>query len=322
MAKPKAKFSVTVAKLVKQFGGKAVNCKKSLTINGFASLASAKKGDLSFYYAHNFLDDLKKTNAGVVVVQEKDVKLRSSKSCIVVEENPRVWFVKVVNAYSNKLEFLAGIDSTASIDKTAKIDKSVHVGPHVVIGKNVVVKKNSQIRTRAVIGEGTKIGEGCVIHEGCVIGAEGFGFVEQNKVPVRMQHQGNVIIESFVEVGANSCVDRGFLDDTIIGEHTKIDNLVQIGHNVVIGKSCTICGQVGIGGSAKIGNNCTIAGQVGVPDNLTICDNVVIMGGTVVTGNINKSGIYGNVLPMFNQNKLHLLWRKLLKLMGGYYDKK
>ena len=167
----------------------------------------------------------------------------------------------------------------------------------------------------AVVGARCVIGANCWLHEGCVIGAEGFGFATDQTAGehLRFPHLGAVHLGDAVEVGANSCIDRGALGDTVIGAGTKIDNLVQIGHNVAIGKRVIICGRVAIGGSAAIGADCMLGGLVGVADHVSIVANTHVMAATAVIADIRKPGVYGGLLPQLPQKGLRKLWRHWLK---------
>ena len=190
------------------------------------------------------------------------------------------------------------IEDSAQIDETVNIAKSVYIGHNVKIGKNVVIYPNVTICEGTQIGDNTiiypnvtirefsRIGKNCILQPGAVIASDGFGFIKVNGHNVKIEQIGNVIIEDEVEIGANTCVDRGTIGDTIIKKGTKIDNLVHIAHNDIIGEDCFIVAQTGISGSVEVGNNTTLAGQVGVAGHLKIGNNVVIAARSGVTNDV------------------------------------
>ncbi len=179
------------------------------------------------------------------------------------------------------------------VSKNVKIGENCLIYPFVYIGENVKIGNNCIIYPHVYIGEFCIIGNNVILHSGVKIGADGFGYYKNMKIP----QIGNVIIEDDVEIGANSCIDRATISSTIIKRGTKIDNLVQIAHNVIIGENCIIASQTGIAGSSKIGNNVILAGQVGVADHSIIEDNVIILAKTGVNGILKSNNIYGSGLP-------------------------
>ncbi|KAJ0921096.1 putative UDP-3-O-(3-hydroxymyristoyl)glucosamine N-acyltransferase [Helianthus annuus] len=193
----------------------------------------------------------------------------------------------------------ASIDPTASIDFGAVVHSgsfvggNVHVGSGTVVGPNVTIGQSTKIGYNVALANCT-IGDSCVIHHGVCIGQDGFGFfMDENGAVVKKPQALKAHIGNNVEIGANSCIDRGSWRDTTIGDHSKIDNLVQIGHNVVIGKCCMLCGQVGIAGSVTMGDYVTLGGRVGVRDHVTIVSKVRLAAASCVTKDITKPGDYG-----------------------------
>ena len=185
------------------------------------------------------------------------------------------------------------IGAFSFIDDNCKIDDYVYVYPNCFIGKNVAIKKNTIIYPGVKIYDNSVINENCIIHAGCVIGSDGFGFINEQKNNIKIPHLGKVVIGKDVEIGANSCVDRGktHSDCTLIDDGVKIDNLVQIGHNVKIGKNTVIAGCTGIAGSTTIGKNCLIGGKVAISNHIKIADNIKIAGNSGVTKSFLKEGI-------------------------------
>jgi UDP-3-O-[3-hydroxymyristoyl] glucosamine N-acyltransferase len=224
------------------------------------------------------------------------------------------------------------IESTAIVDKTVKLKNPVYIGHYTVIDRGTLVGKNTCIENFVHIGENTSIGsnvricdsviinentvigDDVTIYSGAAIGSDGFGYIREDEKYNKIRHIGNVIIEDNVEIGANTCIDRATLDSTIIGEGTKIDNLVQIGHNVKIGKHCIIIAETGISGSCEIGNNVIIGGQVGIADHVTIPDNTIIASKSGVIGTLEKSGVYAG-FPAIE----HMKWLKNMAVLKDIY---
>ncbi|MCS7245446.1 MAG: UDP-3-O-(3-hydroxymyristoyl)glucosamine N-acyltransferase [candidate division WOR-3 bacterium] len=201
------------------------------------------------------------------------------------------------------------------ISSNSKIGKNCLIYPFVFIGENVKIGDNCIIYPHVYIGENCIVGNNVILHSGVKIGADGFGYYKNRKVP----QIGNVIIEDSVEIGANTCIDRATISSTIIMEGTKIDNLVQIAHNVIIGKNCYIASQTGIAGSSKIGNNVIIAGQVGIADHTIVEDNVILLAKTGVNGTLKANNIYGSALPPFERNQ-YLRLINIIKKLPEIYE--
>ncbi len=197
------------------------------------------------------------------------------------------------------------IGAFSYIGKGSEISDLVKIFPNCFIGKNVKIGKNTIIYPGVKIYDNTIIQSNCIIHSGAVIGADGFGFISKMKKNIKISHFGNVIIEDNVEIGANTCIDRGktHTDSTIIKNGVKIDNLVQIGHNVEVGKNTMIAGCTGIAGSTKIGKNCLIGGKVAIADHIEIADNIKIAGNSGVTKSFLKKGIIIQGPIAFEKNK-------------------
>ena len=208
--------------------------------------------------------------------------------------NPRVAFAKALAIFFPEPKFAPGIHPTAAIAASAQIDPTAHIGPHCTIGERVKIGANAVLQSGNFVGDDsvlgddtnlfpnatiysrTQIGKRVRIHSGAVIGSDGFGYVFDTSFHRKVPQIGNVVIGDDVEIGSNSSVDRGALGSTIIGKGTKIDNLVQVAHNVEIGEHCILCSQVGIAGSAKLGSYCVLAGQVGIAGHLKIGNKVTV----------------------------------------------
>lgn len=313
MSEPK-QLPVTVSELIDAFGGEAFGGDPTTQIiRGFADLTAAGRSDLAFYNHARYRTEMEHSLAGAVVVGEEDANKRPA-GMVVVVNNPRTWFARVLNTYGHEREHYPGVHETASVDASVILGAGVHVGAGAVIAKNARIGNRTQVRARAIVTEGCHIGSGCILHEGCLIGGEGFGFYEVEQKQTRMRHLGRVVIADDVEIGSNTCIDRGLLIDTVIGKGTKIDNLVQIGHNVRVGENAVICGLVGIGGSAIIGDRVWLGGQVGVPDHTEIVADVKVMGGSTIMGSIRKEGTYGGLIPSMSVDALRRVWKQLLRM--------
>ncbi|MFN4245140.1 MAG: UDP-3-O-(3-hydroxymyristoyl)glucosamine N-acyltransferase [Brevinematia bacterium] len=262
-------------------------------IYGISEYNKGKNGDITFAIDLKKYDEALKTDVSAIIVPH-DFEYRG-KTLIKVED-PRFAIARIAELY-NPYEDIGfqGISDKSFIGKNVKIgdnatimpfsviQDNVEIGRNVIIYSNVFIGYNSKIGNNTIIKPnvtiypGTIIGNNVIIHAGAVIGSDGFGYTLHNGKHYKIPHLGKVIIEDNVEIGANSCIDRAFVGETIIGKGTKIDNLVQIAHNVKIGENCIIVSQAGIAGSTQIGKNVIIAGQAGIVDHANIGDNVIIM---------------------------------------------
>ena len=280
--------------------------KKDFRIKNIKTLDKASSGDLSFFDSINYKDDAKKTKALFCITTVKLETYLPEKCEKIIVKNVLYELAKVTSKFYPK----ANIDyPDLSLKKPEKKKfQAVKFGNNVLIGKNVKIGKNSVIGNNTIIESNVKIGQNCIIgsqiiikntligdnviiQDGCKIGSKGFGFIPIKKNNFKFPHIGKVIIENNVEI-ANSCtIDRGSIDDTIIGDNTYLDNQVHVAHNVKIGRNCMIAGQVGFAGSTVIGDNVSIGGQAGISGHLKIGDNVKIGGGSGVVKNINDNSI-------------------------------
>ncbi len=292
------------------FIGGSVFGDKNLTFSNVAKIEEAKKGDLTFLYLSSYEKFFPTTKASIIIVKPDFKKTREDLTYIFVE-NPNVAFQKIIVKYFSKLPELSVTPKNIFISQTAKIGKNVKFGNNVVVKDRTVIEDNSFIFDNTVIledcfiGDGTiiypnvsirencKIGKNVIIHSGTSIGSDGFGFTpDENGVYFKVPQIGNVVIEDNVEIGSNVSIDRAALGSTVIRKGAKIDNLVQIAHNVVIGENTVISGQTGISGSTKIGKNCILAGQVGLAGHLEISDKIIIGAQSGVSKSLTKPGMY------------------------------
>ncbi len=275
---------------------------ENIIVTGICGIKEAKEGDITFIANSRYLPLMGHTRASAIITS-RDVKVASK--AIIRTENPSLAFAKMVSLLApNEVRIPKGIHPTAIIGDKVRIGKNVAIEPYVVLEDNVEIKDNTILYAGVYVGHHSKIGKDCVIypyviirervaignkvviHGGTVIGSDGFGFSTVQGVHHRIPQIGTVIIEDDVEIGANVTIDRARFDKTIIKKGTKIDNLVQIAHNVSIGENSIIVAQSGISGSANIGKNVTIAGQAGVIGHISIGDNVVVAAQAGVTKTI------------------------------------
>ena len=281
---------LTVSELAKQLGAE-VTGDANATLTGFAMANLAGPGDLTFAENAQYFAAAEASAATAVICDQKAV---SDKKILIRVANPRVAFAKALAVFFPEPKFAPGVHPSAVIAASAQIDPSAHIGPHctigerVKIGTNCVLQSGDFIADDSTLGDGTnlfpnvtvysrsQIGKRVRIHSGTVIGSDGFGYVFDAGFHRKVPQIGNVVIGDDVEIGSNVSVDRAALGSTVIGKGTKIDNLVQVAHNVEIGEHCILCSQVGIAGSAKLGNYCVLAGQVGIAGHLKIGNQVTI----------------------------------------------
>ncbi|MCX5687828.1 MAG: UDP-3-O-(3-hydroxymyristoyl)glucosamine N-acyltransferase [Candidatus Omnitrophica bacterium] len=312
---------------------------ENIIVTGICGIKEAKEGDLTFVANSRYLPLMGQTRASAIITS-MDVK--TAPKSIIRTKNPSLAFAKMVSLLApNDIRRPKGIHPTAIIGDKVKIGKNVAIDPYVVLEDNVEIKDNTVLYAGVYIGHHTKVGRDCiiypyviiresvtignkvVIHGGTVIGSDGFGFSTVQGVHHRIPQIGTVIIEDDVEIGANVTIDRARFDKTIIKQGTKIDNLVQIAHNVSIGENSIIVAQSGISGSANIGKNVTIAGQSGIIGHISIGDNVVVAAqsgvtksipsNTCVSGYPAKPHIFAKKIHAFTQN-LPELFKKVKQL--------
>tara|TARA_Y100001968_G_scaffold313156_1_gene337053 strand:- start:19182 stop:20213 length:1032 start_codon:yes stop_codon:yes gene_type:complete len=278
-------------------------------ING-ASIEKAESEELTFLEKENHLiNSLNITNASAILIPNKQVlkeKANSKNISWASFDFPKLAFAEALNYLTPESKPYPEIHKSAFIGENVLIDDHVYIGPNVCIGdncsigegtiihagvviyKDVEIGKDNEFHSNCVLQRKTKVGNNCVIHSNAVIGSEGFGFIPTKKGWVKMPQTGLVVIEDNVEIGCSTNVDRPSVGETRIGEGTKIDNLVQIGHGVIIGKSCAMASQVGIAGGAILGDNVILAGQVGVTNRVKVGDRVVAS---------SKCGIHTDIEP-------------------------
>ena len=280
----------TVAEIAKYLQGQ-VTGDASAVLKSFAPAENAQSGDLTFAENEDYFARAEQSAATAIIA---DKKFSSAKKILIHVPNARIAFAKALALFFPEHKFAAGIHPTAVIAKSAHIDPTAHVGPHCVVGERVKIGARSVLQAGNFIGDDSQLGEEVNlfpnvtvypraqigsrvrIHASSVIGSDGYGYVLDNGIHRKVPQIGNVVIGDDVEIGSNVSIDRGALGSTIIGKGAKIDNLVQIAHNVEIGEHCLIVAQAGISGSSKLGNYAVLAGQVGIAGHLKIGNHVTV----------------------------------------------
>jgi UDP-3-O-[3-hydroxymyristoyl] glucosamine N-acyltransferase len=301
----------SAGEIAKLFGFKLEGDPKTI-ITGIAPIADAKPGDIAFYSTERNhetfrilpIETLENTKASVIILQPENKKFAPKGAALLITETPRAEVIKVLDfLFTEKKQRGISLDAIIARGVFFRRKKSVYIAPFAIIEKGAVIEENVQIMSGAYIGRNCRIGKNtiihqnaviqnatigddCVIHSGASIGKDGFGFTVQNGKNVFIPHAGRVIIGDRVWVGANTCIDRGLMIDTKIGDGTKIDNLVQIAHNVVIGKECFVAALTGLAGRVVIGDRVFLGGNVGIANGLSIGDDAKVAA---------KSGVMKNI---------------------------
>lgn len=281
-----------------------------LEVTGLATLQAATPGQISFLANPSYAKYLANTQASAVIMSSATAG--DSETNVLLLDNPYLGYARLSHWFDPEPVAKPGIHPTAVVDPDARVAETASVGPNavieagVVVGEQAVIGAGSVIGARAQIGASTVIrprvtlahdvvlGQRCHILSGAVIGSDGFGFANEKGVWQRIAQLGRVVLGNDVEVGANTTIDRGALDDTVIGDGVKLDNLIQIAHNVQIGDHSAMAAMVGIAGSTRIGRHCVFGGASGVAGHLEIADQVHLTGMTLVTGDIREPGVYSS----------------------------
>jgi UDP-3-O-[3-hydroxymyristoyl] glucosamine N-acyltransferase len=278
---------LTAAAIAEAVGGELVG-DPSVVVSGVAALDRASPRDLSFLGAGKYASLFATSRAGVVLIIPELAAAPGQTPARVVVDRPQEALLTLLPRFHRAASATPGVHPTAVLGAGVRLGSDVSIGPYAVVGDRVELGTGSVIGPHCVVGDGVTIGERChliasvtvysgsrigervTIHAGARIGSDGFGYVQRDGEHLKIPHVGHCIVEDDVEIGANTTIDRGSIDDTVIGAGTKIDNLVQIGHNVRIGRLCLIMGQAGIAGSVRVEDGCMILGQVGISGHHTI----------------------------------------------------
>lgn len=310
----------TLAELAERFNAELIG-DEQCTIERVATLANAGPGDISFLSNPRYRKYLRNTSAAAVVISPDDKTDLNTNGLVV--DNPYVVYARIAALLYPAYAGETGIHASASVHETAVIHASARIGAQSYIGAGVAIGANTRVGPGCVVERGSSIGEdsllsanvtvchGCVIgdrnilHPGVVIGADGFGIAKENGQWVKIPQVGRAILGNDIEVGANTCIDRGAIEDTIIEDGVKLDNLIQIAHNVRIGAHTAIASATAIAGSTRIGSHCTIGGLVGIVGHIDIADNVMITGMSMVSHNIKEPGTYSSGTPLEPNARWH-----------------
>lgn len=313
--------TMTLAQLASALGARLQGNGDTL-IEGVATLSNANASQIAFLANSKYRSQLDSTAAGAVILSEADAEHFTGNALIMA--NPYLGYAQVAQLLDTTPDSAEGLHPTAVVHPEATLGENVSVGANVVIEAGAVIGDNTQVGPGCVIGRGAQVGAGtklwanvtlyhgvvlgaeCIVHSGAVIGSDGFGYANEKGQWVKIPQLGSVRIGDRVEIGANACIDRGALDDTIIEEGVILDNLVQIAHNDVIGAHTAIAGATVVAGSTTIGKYCIIGGNSAIAGHLTIADGTHISGMTGVTGSIKEKGLYASPPPLQEAKQ----WRK------------
>ncbi|KQR93528.1 UDP-3-O-(3-hydroxymyristoyl)glucosamine N-acyltransferase [Chryseobacterium sp. Leaf180] len=323
----------TASQIASFIDGKIIGDENAL-ITGVSPIESGENGHLSFIAQERFMPYLQESRCAVIIVSEKLLADQYYAPTVIAVKDAYLSFQVLMNLYQEMQGRKEGIESGSSIHNSAKLGENIYIGaftyisekakigdgsqiyPHVYIGKGVKIGKNCKIDSGARIYDYCIVGDNCIVHSNTVIGGDGFGFQPTSEGFKKIPQLGNVIIEDDVEIGSNCSIDRATIGSTVIGKGTKIDNLIQIAHNVKIGQNNVIASQTGIAGSTTIGDWNQIGGQVGIVGHIKIGDQVKIQAQSGVIANVNsKDTIYGSPAIHYNDYlRSYVHFRKLPSL--------
>jgi len=307
-------------------------------VTNISRIEEGKKGTLAFLANTKYEKYLYTTQASIVLLNRNLKLSQKVNSTLIRVDDAYQAFASLLNLYQSSLPQKKGIDSNAFIAETTTIGENCYVGAFAYIGENAVIGKNVKIYPQVYVGDDAKIGdntilypgvkiykdcvvgENCIIHASTVIGSDGFGFAPGEGTYQKIPQIGNVVIEDEVEIGSNVSVDRATIGSTMIRKGTKIDNLIQIAHNVEIGQNSVIIAQAGIAGSTKLGKNVVVAAQAGLVGHINIADNVKIGAQSGVTNNIKNEGaiVLGSPAYDFRETKKSLI---IVRKLPELYDR-
>ena len=296
-------MAISLHQIIEALGGH-LHGDALLQITGLASLKQATSTDVSFVSNIKYEQELAASKAACVIVSPHLAAIAEKRGSYIVTDQPYVYFALLTQFWKQQHspKNTGFVHPTAIVDATAVVDKTAQIGALCVVEASARIGANTVLKSRVTVGESCDIGDNCILHSGVVIGADGFGFAPQKSAIgltwVKIEQLGAVKIGNDVEIGANTCVDRGALHDTVIEDGVKLDNLIQIGHNVRIGKHAIIAAATAVAGSTEIGAYCMIGGCVSIAGHLTIAPHTEISGASVVTHSIHKAGTYTGLFPL------------------------
>jgi UDP-3-O-[3-hydroxymyristoyl] glucosamine N-acyltransferase len=327
---------ISVGEIAKILGGECIG-DAQLTISGASKIDDGKPGTITFLSNDKYTNFVKSTKASAVIVDNKFDTNGMGDLTFIKVENVYLSLAKILELYQPKIKSSGKVSSFAIIEKTCEIHSSCDIGHYstlgdyskigegsiienqVCIGNNVIIGKNCRIYPGVKIYNNCQIGDEVIIHANTVLGSDGFGFSKKADGSYYKVHQiGKVVIEDFVEIGANTVIDKGSIGDTVIKKGVKLDNLIQIAHNVSIDENTAIAAQTGIAGSSKIGRDCTIGGQVGIGGHLSVADGAMIQGKTGISSNVleKNAKLYGYpALPYNHYLRSYAHFKNLTKIV-------
>jgi UDP-3-O-[3-hydroxymyristoyl] glucosamine N-acyltransferase len=314
---------------------------KDEIVSNISRIEEGKKGTIAFLANSKYLKYLYTSEASIILVNRSLKLEQETKSTLIRVDNAYSAFASLLNLYTSQLPQKKGIEPNCFIDKSASIGENCYIGAFAYIGENVKVGENVKLYPQVYLGDNAtvgsntilypgvkvyndcKIGSNCIIHASTVIGSDGFGFAPEGDSYQKIPQIGNVVIEDNVEIGSNCSIDRATIGSTILREGVKLDNLIQIAHNVEVGSNTAIAAQSGIAGSSKVGSNCVIAAQVGIIGHLSITNKVKIGGKSGVHSDVVNEGeiLLGAPADLVgNTMKSMILYKKLPELYGRIKD--
>ena len=317
---------VQLGQIIDALGGELVGGLREQKISRISPLESADAESISFLSNPRYVTQMAASKAACVIVAPAMREAAEIRGVCIVAANPYVYFAKLTQFWRLKKQGRrdVGIHSTAVVDDTAVIADTAYIGPQCVIGAGVRIGADTVLRSSVTVADECEIGDRCLLHPGVVIGADGFGFANDAGRWIKIEQLGRVRIGDDVEIGANTCIDRGALDDTVVEDGVKLDNLVQIAHNVHIGAHSVIAGNAGVAGSARLGKHCSIGGAANILGHLSIADGTSISPTSMVTRSIHQPGLYTGIFPLQTNEQweknaaslkqLHVLRERIKKL--------
>lgn len=302
----------SLGELAAQFGCELIG-DPAITVSSVGTLANAGAGQLSFFANKAYRDQLRETGASAILLKSQDTD-DCPVACL-ISDNPYLTYALMAGELHPAKEIVAGnhrsavvhpdaqvaasaeVSANATVEENAVVGDAVYVGPGAVVGPRCSIGAHSRVLANATLVQDVVLGERCIIHSGAVIGADGFGNAMSEGGWVKVPQIGGVRIGNDVEIGANTTVDRGALDDTVVEDGVRLDNQIQIGHNVHIGAHTAMAAAAAVSGSTVIGKRCLFGGQAGIAGHVNICDDAVIAGATMITKNIVEPGYYMGSFP-------------------------
>ena len=326
------RVELSLGELAVRFGLK-LKGEPGLKVDSVATLGHARAGSLSFLANSRYRRQLAATRATAVLLAEADAAdcpvaalidpnpyLAYSRIAALIHPEPAVQpgiHASAVVAAAARVAASASIGPLCVIEEDAEIGERVRIGPGCIVQRGVRIGADSQLTSRVNLYAGVSIGERCILHAGAVVGADGFGFAPDGGTWAKVPQVGSVRIGDDVEIGANTTIDRGAIDDTVVENGVKLDNQIQVGHNVVIGAHSAIAACTGISGSTVIGQRCLIGGMVGFAGHLNIADDVRVTGCTLVSASIHSAGTYSSGMPAVEARR----WRRMVAHLRRLADK-